>query len=389
MSAARVAVLTPRGRGAVATLLVEHAVELIDRHRLFAAANGKMLAEQDINRICFGHWQGREGDVETGLAGEQIVVCRVSEERVELHCHGGTAAVARIVEDLAGVGVTQCEWVELIELIEDGGKRPANRVETELAEALSAATTWRTAALLLDQQSGVLVSALKRLGSVDWKQRDQAAGWLAELLEWSSLGRQLVVPPTVVLAGLPNVGKSSLLNALLGFGRAIVWDEPGTTRDVVVGHTALEGWPIRLADTAGLRATEDEIEADGIAHARRERDSADLVVLVVDGSKGVDEDSRRLMDELSEALVVANKSDLGDVAEGELPGDALVVSALTGTGIDRLAAVIAERLVPEVPEPGTAVPVSERLIRSLDRAVRAIAGNDESGFRAAMDEAIG
>jgi tRNA modification GTPase len=386
VSAARVAVLTPKGRGAVASLLVEDAVELIDRHRLFAAANGKMLAEQEINRICFGHWQGRGGDVETGLAGEQIVVCRVSEERVELHCHGGTAAVARIFEDLAGVGVTQCEWVEMIE---DGGKRPANRVEIELAQALSAATTWRTAALLLDQQTGVLVNALKRLGSVDWKQRDQAAGWLAELLEWSSLGRQLVVPPTVVLAGLPNVGKSSLLNALLGFGRAIVWDEPGTTRDVVVGHTALEGWPIRLADTAGLRATEDEIEAIGIAHARRELDSADLVVLVVDGSQGVDGDSRRLMDELSEALVVANKSDLGDVAEGELPSDALVVSALTGAGIDRLAAVIAESLVPAVPDPGTAVPVSERLIGSLERAVRAVARNDESGFRAAIDEAIG
>ena len=380
------AVLTPKGRGAVASLLVEDAVELIDRHRLFAAANGKMLAEQEINRICFGHWQGRGGDVETGLAGEQIVGCRVSEERVELHCHGGTAAVARIFEDLAGGGVTQCEWVEMIE---DGGKRPANRVEIELAQALSAATTWRTAALLLDQQTGVLVNALKRLGSVDWKQRDQAAGWLAELLEWSNLGRQLVVPPTVVLAGLPNVGKSSLLNALLGFGRAIVWDEPGTTRDVVVGHTALEGWPIRLADTAGLRATEDEIEAIGIAHARRELDSADLVVLVVDGSQGVDGDSRRLMDELSEALVVANKSDLGDVAEGELPSDALVVSALTGAGIDRLAAVIAESLVPAVPDPGTAVPVSERLIGSLERAVLAVARNDESGFRAAIDEAIG
>ena len=144
-----------------------------------------------------------------------------------------------------------------------------------------------------------------------------------------------------------------------------------------------------MADTAGLRATEDEIEAIGIAHARRELDSADLVVLVVDGSQGVDGDSRRLMDELSEALVVANKSDLGDVAEGELPSDALVVSALTGAGIDRLAAVIAESLVPAVPDPGTAVPVSERLIGSLERAVLAVARNDESGFRAAIDEAIG
>ena len=385
MSTARVAVLTPAGRGAIASLVVDGSIEQVDWDRLFSAANQRPLAEQAVGRICLGHW----GDGQDGLPTEQIVVCRIGFERIELHCHGGSAAVDRILQDLADVGVIRCEWTELIETKDGTGGKPARRFEIEVAKGLAAATTWRTAEVLLDQQAGVLGQALHRLETVGWGQGEQAEAMLGELLEWSELGRQLEKPPTVALVGAPNVGKSSLLNALLGFGRAIVWDEPGTTRDVISGHTALEGWPLRLVDTAGLRETDDEIEAVGVEYARRELDAADLVVLVVDGPQGVDEDSRRLMDELSDALVVANKSDLGDVAEGELPGDALMVSALTGAGIDRLAAVIAERLVPEVPGLGTAVPVSERLIGSLERAVRAVARNDESGFRAAMDEAIG
>jgi len=320
------------------------------------------------------------------------VVCRIGPERTELHCHGGSAAVARILADLAEAGVSRCEWTELIEVIEvtDGPVgRPARRFEIEVAQALAAATTWRTAGILLDQQAGVLRQALKRLETVGWDQRERLAGMLAELLEWSGLGRQLEKPPTVVLAGAPNVGKSSLLNALLGFGRAIVWDEPGTTRDVISGDTAFEGWPVRLADTAGLRVTDDEIESVGIEHARRELEGADLVVLVIDRSRSVDEGVRRLMGELGDGLVVANKSDLPDASGGGLPQQALVVSALSGEGVDRLAAAILGRLVPEVPEPGTAVPVSSRMVECLQAADLAVSAEDEVGFREALAEAIG
>ena len=388
MSTARVAVLTPVGRGAIASLVVDGSAGLLDWHRLFAAANRRPLAEQDIGRICFGRW----GDGRDGLPSEEIVVCRIGPERTELHCHGGSAAVARILADLAEAGVSRCEWTELIEVIEvtDGPVgRPARRFEIEVAQALAAATTWRTAGILLDQQAGVLRQALKRLETVGWDQRERLAGMLAELLEWSGLGRQLEKPPTVVLAGPPNVGKSSLLNALLGFGRAIVWDEPGTTRDVISGDTAFEGWPVRLADTAGLRVTDDEIESVGIEHARRELEGADLVVLVIDRSRSVDEGVRRLMDELGDGLVVANKSDLPDASGGGLPQQALVVSALSGEGVDRLAAAILGRLVPEVPEPGTAVPVSSRMVECLQAADLAVSAEDEIGFREALAEAIG
>ena len=388
MSTARVAVLTPVGRGAIASLVVDGSAGLLDWHRLFAAANRRPLAEQDIGRICFGRW----GDGRDGLPSEEIVVCRIGPERTELHCHGGSAAVARILADLAEAGVSRCEWTELIEVIEvmDGPVgRPARRFEIEVAQALAAATTWRTAGILLDQQAGVLRQALKRLETVGWDQRERLAGMLAELLGWSGLGRQLEKPPTVVLAGAPNVGKSSLLNALLGFGRAIVWDEPGTTRDVISGDTAFEGWPVRLADTAGLRVTDDEIESVGIEHARRELEGADLVVLVVDRSRSVDEGVRRLIDELSDGLVVANKSDLRDATLGVLPQQALAVSALSGEGVDRLAAAILGRLVPEVPEPGTAVPVSSRMVECLQAADLAVSAEDEVGFREALAEAIG
>ncbi len=382
MTGARVAVLTPSGRGAVASLLVSDGVELIDHHRLFEAANGRPLAAQDPGRICYGLWGG-DGHV---LPSEQIVVCRTGESRVELHCHGGAAAVQRILDDLVESGAIHCDWADLVA---GSAGSPTRQVEIELVEALAAATTWRVAAILLDQQSGVLVKSLERLAAFDWDQQHQAASCVAGLLDWSTLGRRLVHPPTVVLAGVPNVGKSSLLNALLGFGRAIVWDQPGTTRDVVTGRTALEGWSVRLADTAGLRIAGDQVEAVGVEHARRELGVADLVVLVVDRSHPLDDQARQLMDEWPEALVVANKCDLDDVTDGSLPGGTLKVSALTGEGIDELAGAIVARLVPATPEPGTAVPVSERLIECLEAVARAIDAGDEAGFRAAVAETIG
>jgi tRNA modification GTPase len=384
-----VAVLTPAGRGAIASLVVDGSIEQVDWDRLFSAANQRPLAEQAVGRICLGHW----GDGQDGLPTEQIVVCRIGFERIELHCHGGSAAVDRILQDLADAGVIRCEWTELIETKDGTGGKPARRFEIEVAKGLAAATTWRTAEVLLDQQAGVLGQALHRLETVGWGQGEQAEAMLGELLEWSELGRQLEKPPTVALVGAPNVGKSSLLNALLGFGRAIVWDEPGTTRDVISGHTALEGWPLRLVDTAGLRETDDEIEAVGVEYARRELDAADLVVLVVDRSQVVDDGCRSLMNELGGGLggglVVANKSDLPDATGGALPQRALAVSALTREGVDRLASAILGRLVPAVPEPGTAVPVSARMVECLEAARRAIAASDEEGFREAVAGAIG
>ena len=137
--------------------------------------------------------------------------------------------------------------------------------------ALAEAPTARTAAVLLDQFHGALAHVRfercwmpPRRRLANGEQRSMRSSPIAA---WACISRQ---PWRVVLAGRPNVGKSSLMNALVGFQRAIVCDLPGTTRDVVTATTAIDGWPIQLADTAGLRETRDEIESAGVdAGARR------------------------------------------------------------------------------------------------------------------------
>ncbi|HTO58992.1 MAG TPA: GTPase, partial [Pseudomonadales bacterium] len=146
---------------------------------------------------------------------------------------------------------------------------------------------------------------------------------------------------TIVLAGRPNVGKSSLMNRLLGYDRAIVSDRPGTTRDVLTESIDLDGVPVRVVDTAGLRLAGDEIEQEGIRRARKQIDDAHQVVLVIDDQtpEGVVEIIREQHLPTDRLTVAANKVDLSKGQAGERGGAPLCtvgVSAVTGEGIDAL-----------------------------------------------------
>ncbi len=147
----------------------------------------------------------------------------------------------------------------------------------------------------------------------------------------------------VALCGLPNVGKSSLLNALLGEERAIVTSVPGTTRDTVEGEMTLDGALIRLTDTAGMRDTADPVERLGVARARRAMEDADAVLLVLDGSRPLTDEERRLAREIPKenALVLVNKTDLPQ----RLPM-ADVEQAAAGREVIRLCAKDASSLIP-------------------------------------------
>ena len=122
----------------------------------------------------------------------------------------------------------------------------------------------------------------------------------------------------MVLAGRTNVGKSSLLNALAGHGRAIVHHVPGTTRDAVTVATAIDGWPVELCDTAGLRPPDDAVERAGIELARERLAEADLVVLVADRSRPWSAEDQALRDQWPGAVLVHNKCDL-PASAGERP----------------------------------------------------------------------
>jgi tRNA modification GTPase len=191
-----------------------------------------------------------------------------------------------------------------------------------------------------------------------------AAARIAELLQRSRIGLHLTQPWRVVLAGRPNVGKSSLLNAILGYARAIVFDEPGTTRDVLSAETAIDGWPVELSDTAGLRVTRDEIEQEGVLRARRTAESADLLVLVFDASQPWSSSDAQLVTEFPQALVVHNKCDL-PVVDEQQRHTGLRVSALTGTNVSVLIEEIGRRLVPVIPPAGAGVPFTQRQVDEI------------------------
>jgi len=174
---------------------------------------------------------------------------------------------------------------------------------------------------------------------------ERLVGTLLSLIETATQGVILNEGVTLVLAGRPNVGKSSLLNRLLGFDRAIVTDTPGTTRDTLSESMDLNGVPIRVVDTAGLRIAGDAIEREGIRRARDEIEEADLVLLVRDcGSRETVEELVAEQSLPSERLVVVtNKIDLANGIAGEVAGQTrpeIAISALTGAGIDALERAI-------------------------------------------------
>jgi len=349
-----VVLLTPPGRGAVATLLVagHGAVAAVDP--LFRARGAQPLASHPTDRIVVGHF----GD-DPGTA-EEIVARRVSDEEVLLHCHGGTAAVARIESLLTDRGVLPRNWPDW------AADTHADPLQAEAMVALAKATTERAAGVLLDQYHGALRARLNEiLAALTAGDSATAAREIDRLLARASLGLHLTAPWKVVLAGPPNSGKSSLVNALVGYSRAIVHAAPGTTRDVLTAETSIDGWPVVLVDTAGLRESDHPVEAEGVRRAREQLAAADLVLLVFDASRrGADEDVHDAYGLGSRpTLVIRNKSDLLATPPGRPEG--LLTSALTGQGIPGLLRALANRLLPDPPIPGEPMPWTRRQVDHL------------------------
>ena len=335
-----VAVVTAPSRGAIAVVRAwgEGALELVDA--AFRPARGEGLVRSSPGRL-------RVGRIGSGLGDEVVaVVVGGDPPEVEVQCHGGPAPVALVVEALTAGGAR-------LRRPRSWARHSAGSIlRAEAALALARAPTFRAAEVLLDQAEGALDDELRRAMRAE---PSEAVAILGELLGRARVGVRLVEGWRVVLAGRPNVGKSRLLNALAGYERAIVDPTPGTTRDVVTVPAALDGWPVELADTAGLRESADPIEARGVALARLRQREADLVVVVLDRSEPLNDLDRAVMAEHPGAQVVANKSDLPAAWDGARLG-AFTVSAERGDGVEMLVGTIAARLVPEAPPPGSGVP---------------------------------
>ncbi|MEX0937976.1 MAG: GTPase [Pirellulales bacterium] len=355
-------VLTPPGRGAVATVLVNGpgAIDCVQAH--FRSASGAALRSIPTEAIVYGRW-GSAG-------GEDLVICCHDDTHVEIHCHGGAAAVQAIMASLEQHGCQSVQWQDWLHRTSDDPLAAEARID------LASARTERTAGILLDQAQGALRRAIDRLAAhLQDGDRPAALSILQELSERAALGLHLIEPWRVVLAGQPNVGKSSLINALVGYERAIVDPRPGTTRDIVTATTALDGWPVELADTAGLRSNGDPIESAGIARAETLLNAADVVVLVLDASRPWSPRDESLLAAHARAVVVHNKSDLIDRPPTDRP-DGIATSAVRGDGLDELIGAVGARLVPLPPADGAAVPFRPRHAEAIEAAMHSVNSGD-------------
>jgi tRNA modification GTPase len=246
-------------------------------------------------------------------------------------------------------------------------------VQADAAIALTQAKTLRCANILLDQHQGVLDHWIQ-----NWLARPSQAE-LEDLCSWLPLGLHLTQPWRIVLAGAPNVGKSSLCNAILGYQRAITSPIPGTTRDLVTSLTAIDGWPVEIIDTAGLRDDATGIEAEGAALARQSMGGADLVLWLLDPTQ---HPLLPPVDLGRTHLLVLNKIDLGAETTGCTPD--VRVSAHTGAGLDHLLARTASTLVPKVPSAGAAIPFTEEQGAALRAALAATSAGQVEVACAAM-----
>jgi tRNA modification GTPase len=210
-----------------------------------------------------------------------------------------------------------------------------------------------------------------------------------DLLGSARTGRLIRDGATVVVAGRPNVGKSSLFNALAGADRAIVTPIAGTTRDLVSERVDIEGLAVTLIDTAGWRETRDVIEREGVTRSEQAREIADLLVLVLDRSEPIQREDEELLAATADRprIVVANKSDLPASVHTSRPID---VSAKTGAGLDDLRRAIVRELTGRESLRDTAAISNTRHIALLEQArASLVAAQKAAAARARLDEVVG
>lgn len=355
----------------------------------FEPATALLSEDFPLAAIRYGRWLGPRDHREL-RSGEAVVVVATASDAIEVHCHGGRAAVAVILQDLAAVGATTID-ADTFQIADRESLTAAESPTAEIAKILAHTSTERTAAIALDQLRGAMgrfAATLRDLLATELGTGELGTGELgtsgalneaqhriAEVLRREPLGAHLAEPWKVVLAGPPNVGKSSLLNALLGYRRAITFAAPGTTRDIVSADSAIDGWPVRLSDTAGVRITDAPLEAEGVRRTGTALEGADLVLLVIDSQAGLTTTHREILARTSApCLFVWNKSDLVHpplAAGNPVTSDSFMVSATCGTGLAALEAGISRALVPLPPAPGDPVPLAGGQRAALRRAAAA------------------
>ena len=397
---AAVATAVAPGQGGIAVIrLSGPAAEQVGR--AVVTCPGRQI--WDSHRIVYGHVNDAAGQ---RLDEVLMLLMRAprsftGEDVVEIHCHGGVIAVQRVLERvLAQPGVRRALAGEFSQRAVLNGRLDLTRAEA--ISELVAARSRRAAELAMAGLDGGVQARITALrerlldqltelearvdfeedlppldGDALLRELQKVRQELLDLVADGQRGDALRRGLRVALVGRPNVGKSSLLNRLSRRERAIVTDLPGTTRDLLESEIVLEGVPITLLDTAGIRSTNDAVEQLGIARSEEALASADVVLLVVDGHAGWTAEDAALMDRIPAGvprLLVANKSDLpaGSLSQ---PVD-VQLSALHGSGEEQLVQALLERCGAADAD-GLLIALNERQRDLAEHAAEALARSRE------------
>jgi tRNA modification GTPase len=369
------AISTPLGEGGIAVIRVsgEQAIALSG---LIFRPHGKLEAAQS-HSVQYGHI----ADPKSGETIEEVLVTVMRaprsftmEDVVEIGCHGGLVSVRRVLDLLLQTGIRLAEPGEFTKRAYLNG-----RIDLTQAEAvidLIRAKSDKAHQLALKQIEGTLSRKIRELRqqlvelmahievNIDYPEHDitemttafiqqkceEALVLVRKLLKSAAEGKLIREGITTAIIGRPNVGKSSLLNALAQENRAIVTEIPGTTRDVIEEYVTMGGIPLKLLDTAGIRETADVVERIGVERSRNALREAELILLMLSLSDELTADDRELLEDLKDrnTIMVLNKTDLPQklaLAEVDAlfpPNRMVKMSVLEGEGLDQLEKAIKE-----------------------------------------------
>lgn len=371
------AIATAPGEGGIGIIRISGHKSLEVAEEIFFSMSGKKISEYPARTLIFGNI--KDGDKKI----DEVLVAYMkgpnsytAEDVIEINCHGGFISVKRILELVLSKDVRLAEAGEFTKRAFLNGRIDLSQAEAVI-DVINAKTD-KAHEVAENQLDGSLSNRIREFRekvtellaqvevAIDYPEEDiefiayttleektrELNKDIKKLYETSESGKIFREGLKTVIVGKPNVGKSSLLNSILGENRAIVTDIPGTTRDVIEEFVNIKGIPLKIVDTAGIRETDDVVEKIGVEKSMASFDTADLIIMVVDSSSELSEEDREILEKVQgkETILLLNKTDLPQVIDEEEvkkyvnEENIIKISALHNEGIedvhDRIEAMV-------------------------------------------------